>query len=90
MLSVSHLIIMIIAALIFLGPNKIPQFLKSCGEGIVAFKDIINKSSINNDIKNNNNSTYHKNKNNHKNKKNRKNKQHFIKNKQKNFYKKKS
>lgn len=38
MLSISHLIIIIIAALIFLGPDKIPQFLKSCGEGIVLFK----------------------------------------------------
>lgn len=38
MLSITHLIIIIIAALIFLGPEKIPQFLKSCGEGIVLFK----------------------------------------------------
>ena len=44
MLSLSHLIVIIIFALIFLGPDKIPQFLKSCGEGIVEFKKIINKS----------------------------------------------
>jgi TatA/E family protein of Tat protein translocase len=41
MLSISHLVIIIIAALIFLGPDKIPHFLKSCGEGIVLFKKTI-------------------------------------------------
>jgi TatA/E family protein of Tat protein translocase len=44
MLSLSHLIVIIIFALIFLGPDKIPQFLKSCGEGIVEFKKIINRT----------------------------------------------
>jgi Sec-independent protein translocase protein TatA len=44
MLSLSHLVIIIIGALIFLGPDKIPEFLKSCAEGIIGFKKIINKS----------------------------------------------
>jgi TatA/E family protein of Tat protein translocase len=51
MLSLSHLIIIIIAALIFLGPDKIPQFLKSCGEGIVLFKKTINMNENNQERK---------------------------------------
>lgn len=75
MLSLSHLVIIIIAALVFLGPEKIPQFLKSCGEGIVLFKDTINKTNL----KENENQNQNK-KNKNKNKKFQSNK---IKNKNK-------
>jgi Sec-independent protein translocase protein TatA len=73
---------MIIAALIFLGPEKIPQFLKSCGEGIVLFKETINKPISNETLKEdkkkiNRNSkfnSYKKNRNKSKNKKQNNNK----------------
>ena len=42
---------MIIFALIFLGPDKIPQFLKSCAEGIVLFKKTINNNEISDEKK---------------------------------------
>lgn len=73
MLSLSHLIIMIIFALIFLGPDRIPQFLKSCAEGIVGFKKIINNEDNleeKNPKKNNKNFKYKKNSKNFKSKKN--------------------
>lgn len=41
MLSFSHIIIIVIAALIFLGPNKIPDFMEKCGEGISLFKNAL-------------------------------------------------
>lgn len=77
MLSLSHLIIMIIFALIFLGPDRIPQFLKSCAEGIVGFKKIINNEDNLNEKtskKNNKNFKSKKNNKNFKFKKNNKNK----------------
>ena len=66
MLSLSHLVIIIIAALIFLGPDKIPQFLKSCAEGIVGFKKIINNSDFLEEKSNNINKKKKKNKENNK------------------------
>jgi TatA/E family protein of Tat protein translocase len=76
MLSLSHLVIIIIAALVFLGPEKIPQFLKSCGEGIVLFKDTINKTNLK------------ENENQNQNKKNKKKNKKFQSNKIKNKNKK--
>lgn len=68
---------MIIFALIFLGPDRIPQFLKSCAEGIVGFKKIINNEDNLNEKtskKNNKNFKSKKNNKNFKFKKNNKNK----------------
>lgn len=75
MLSLSHLVVIIIAALIFLGPDKIPEFLQKCGEGIVAFKKIINQEE------NQQNKTIKNNKQNNKSNKIKKNKNHKINNK---------
>ena len=70
MLSLSHLVIIIIGALIFLGPDKIPEFLKSCAEGIIGFKKIINKSDQEENFQKKNNI----------NKKNKKTKKFYQKN----------
>lgn len=47
MLSTSHIIIIVIGAIILLGPDKIPNFLQSIAEGLVLFKNTLNNQNIN-------------------------------------------
>lgn len=42
MLSFSHMVIIVMAVIIFISPDKIPQFFKSLAEGMAIFKKTFN------------------------------------------------